>query len=72
MLVRGGCGWPSGEVCGVQTQHLAVAPGGDCRGDVGTLRAEPGVLGPVAFDPTVSRLVDVLAAVPEFQPWLCS
>ncbi|MFE5240427.1 MULTISPECIES: hypothetical protein [unclassified Streptomyces] len=54
-------------MCDVQTQHLAVAPGGDCRGDVGTLRAEPGVLGPVAFDPTVSRLVDVLAAVLEFQ-----
>ena len=41
---------------------LAVALGGDCLGDVGTLRAEPGVFGPVASDPTVSRLVDALAA----------
>ncbi|KFG71341.1 IS1380 family transposase [Streptomyces mutabilis] len=41
---------------------LAVALGGDCLADVGTLRAEPGVFGPVASDPTVSRLVDALAA----------
>ena len=41
---------------------LAVALGGDCLADVGTLRAEPGVFGPVASDPTVSRLVDTLAA----------
>ncbi|MFJ3930194.1 IS1380 family transposase [Streptomyces sp. NPDC090029] len=41
---------------------LAVAMGGDCLADVGTLRAEPGVFGPVASDPTVSRLVDALAA----------
>ncbi|WP_406242808.1 IS1380 family transposase [Streptomyces anulatus] len=41
---------------------LAVASGGDCLADVGLLRAEPAVFGPVASDPTVSRLVDTLAA----------
>ncbi|MFF3336401.1 IS1380 family transposase [Streptomyces sp. NPDC002888] len=41
---------------------LAVALGGDCLADVGMLRAEPDVFGPVASDPTVSRLVDTLAA----------
>jgi hypothetical protein len=41
---------------------LAVALGGDCLADVGTLRAESAVFGPVASDPTVSRLIDTLAA----------
>ncbi|MFG3291588.1 IS1380 family transposase [Streptomyces sp. NPDC048179] len=41
---------------------LAVALGGDCLADVGMLRAEPVVFGPVASDPTVSRLIDTLAA----------
>lgn len=41
---------------------LAVAMGGDCLADVGMLRAEPAVFGPVASDPTASRLVDPLAA----------
>jgi Transposase DDE domain group 1 len=41
---------------------LAVALGGDCLADVGLLRAEPAVFGPVASDPTVSRLVDTLAS----------
>ncbi|WP_148590559.1 IS1380 family transposase, partial [Streptomyces sp. WAC01526] len=41
---------------------LAVALGGDCLADVGMLRAEPAVFGPVASDPTVSRLLDSLAA----------
>jgi hypothetical protein len=41
---------------------LAVALGGDCLADVGMLRAEPAVLGPVASDPTVSRLIDTLAS----------
>jgi hypothetical protein len=41
---------------------LAVALGGDCLADIGMLRAEPGVFGPVAADPTVSRLIDALAA----------
>ncbi|MFD3653485.1 transposase, partial [Streptomyces sp. NPDC058620] len=41
---------------------LAVALGGDCLADVAMLRAEPAVFGPVASDPTVSRLIDTLAA----------
>lgn len=41
---------------------LAVALGGDCLAGIGVLRAEPGVSGPVASDPTVSRLVDALRA----------
>ncbi|MFE9953998.1 IS1380 family transposase, partial [Streptomyces sp. NPDC005531] len=34
----------------------------DCLADVAMLRAEPAVFGPVASDPTVSRLIDKLAA----------
>jgi hypothetical protein len=41
---------------------LAVALGGDCLADVALLRAEPAVFGPVASDPTVSRLVGQLAS----------
>ncbi|MEV7994464.1 IS1380 family transposase [Streptomyces sp. NPDC086077] len=41
---------------------LAVALGGDCPADVGMMRAEPAVFGPVASDPTVSRLINTLAA----------
>ncbi|WP_331734617.1 MULTISPECIES: IS1380 family transposase [unclassified Streptomyces] len=41
---------------------LAVALGGDCLADVGMLRAEPAVFGPVASAPTVSRLIDTLAS----------
>jgi len=41
---------------------LTLALGGDCLADVALLRAEPGVYGRVASDPTVSRTVDVLAA----------
>lgn len=41
---------------------VALAIGGNCLADVGLLRAEPGVFGPVASDPTVSRLISVLAA----------
>ena len=40
---------------------LAVALAGHCPADVGMLRAEPAEFGPVASDPTVSRLIDVLA-----------
>jgi hypothetical protein len=40
---------------------LAVALGGDCLADVALLRAEPELFGPVASDPTVSRLIDALA-----------
>jgi hypothetical protein len=41
---------------------VAVALGGDCTADVAVLRAQPGVFGLVASDPTVSRLVATLAA----------
>ena len=41
---------------------VSLALGGDCLADVGVLRAAPAVFGPVASDPTVSRLVDLLAA----------
>ena len=40
----------------------AVALGGDCLADVAVVRAQPEVFGPVASDPTVSRLVAALAA----------
>ena len=41
---------------------VMLALGGDCLADVALLRAEPGVFGAVASDPTVSRLIDALAA----------
>lgn len=40
---------------------IAIAVGGDCLADIGLVRAEPGVFGPVASDPTVSRLITALA-----------
>jgi hypothetical protein len=40
---------------------IALALGGDCLADVALLRAEPGLFGPVASDPTVSRALDLLA-----------
>jgi hypothetical protein len=40
----------------------AVALGGDCLADIAVLREQPGLAGPVASDPVVSRLVTVLAA----------
>lgn len=40
---------------------LMLVLGGDCLADVSTLRAEPEVYGPVASDPTISRLLSVLA-----------
>ena len=40
----------------------AVALGGDCLADVAVVRAQPQVFGPVASDPTVSRLIAALAA----------
>lgn len=40
---------------------VALALGGDCLADVNLIRAEPGVFGRVASDPTVSRLIDTLA-----------
>ena len=41
---------------------VAVAVGGDAAADIAVLRAQPGVFGPVASDPTVSRLITTLAA----------
>jgi hypothetical protein len=40
---------------------VAVALGGDCAADVALVRAQPGLFGPVASDPTVSRLIARLA-----------
>ena len=44
---------------------VTLAAGGDCLADVAVLRAEPGVFGRVASDPTVSRVIDRLAATPD-------
>src|SRR3954451_13627333 len=41
---------------------VALALGGDCLADVALLREQPGVFGPVASDPTVSRTIDALAS----------
>jgi hypothetical protein len=41
---------------------VELAVGGDCLADIARLRAEPGVFGRVASDPTVSRMIDALAA----------
>ncbi|PFG50168.1 DDE family transposase [Amycolatopsis sulphurea] len=40
---------------------VTLALGGDCLADISILRAEPGLFGPVASDPTVSRLIATLA-----------
>ena len=40
---------------------VSLAVGGDCLADLVRLRAAPEVFGPVASDPTVSRLIDTLA-----------
>jgi hypothetical protein len=40
---------------------VTLALGGDCLADVALLRSSPGVFGPVASDPTVSRTIDALA-----------
>ena len=41
---------------------IALAIGGDCLADAALLRAEPGLFGRMASDPTVSRLIAALAA----------
>ncbi|WP_214102717.1 IS1380 family transposase [Acrocarpospora catenulata] len=43
---------------------LTLALGGDCLADIAILRTQPDLFGPVASDPTVSRLIDRLAADP--------
>lgn len=40
---------------------VMLAAGGDCPADLVMLRSRPQVFGPVASDPTVSRLMDALA-----------
>src|SRR2546429_488853 len=59
-------GWrPRGAVHGpgkfVPALGVALALGGGCLADVAILRAQPGLFGPVACDPVVSRLVARLA-----------
>jgi hypothetical protein len=44
---------------------IAVALGGDAAADIAVLRAQSGVFGSVASDPTVSRLITRLAADPD-------
>jgi nucleotide-binding universal stress UspA family protein len=44
---------------------VAIALGGDCLADIGVVRAQPELFGPVASDPTVSRLIDALAEQPD-------
>jgi hypothetical protein len=41
---------------------VMLALGGDCLADVAVLRSSPEIFGPVASDPTISRLVSALAA----------
>ena len=45
----------------VQDLASAIALGGDCLADIAVVRAQSELFGPVASDPTVSRLVDKLA-----------
>jgi hypothetical protein len=40
---------------------ICLALGGDCLADIAVLRGAPEVFGPVASDPTVSRLITLLA-----------
>jgi hypothetical protein len=40
---------------------VTLGLGGDCLADIAVVRAEPGVFGLVASDPTVSRTIDALA-----------
>jgi hypothetical protein len=43
---------------------LTLALGGDCLADIAMLRAQSELFGPIASDPTVSRVIDRLAADP--------
>ncbi|WP_327103462.1 IS1380 family transposase [Nonomuraea glycinis] len=40
---------------------VSLALGGDCLADIALLRSQPHLFGPIASDPTVSRLIDRLA-----------
>lgn len=44
---------------------ITLALGGDCLADVGLVRAQRDLFGPVASDPTVCRLIDSLAKDPD-------
>lgn len=44
---------------------VSIALGGDCLADLAVVRAQPGLFGRVASDPTVSRLIDSLGADPQ-------
>lgn len=46
----------------VRDLAVAIALGGDCLADLGVVRSQPQLFGPVASDPTVSRLIATLAA----------
>ncbi len=46
----------------VQDLATAIALGGDCLADIAVVRAQSDLFGVVASDPTISRLVDKLAA----------
>jgi hypothetical protein len=50
---------------------VTLALGGDCLADIAMLRAKPGLFGPVASDPVVSRLVSGLAADALHRPGFC-
>ncbi|SNT64581.1 Transposase DDE domain group 1 [Streptosporangium subroseum] len=41
---------------------VSLALGGDCLADIAILRSQPELFGPIASDPTVSRLIDRFAA----------
>lgn len=43
---------------------ISLVTGGDCAADIATLRGRAAVFGPVASDPTVSRLIKDLAVTP--------
>jgi Transposase DDE domain group 1 len=43
---------------------VAIALGGDCLADIAVVRAQPELFGPVASDPTISRLIDALGDDP--------
>ncbi len=44
---------------------IVLAASGDCPADVAVLRTGAALFGPVPSDPTISRLVDTLAAEPD-------
>ena len=51
-----------GTLANTAAPYPTLALGGDCLADVAVVRAEPGMFGVVASDPTVSRLITALAA----------